>query len=149
MGMTREGFLKRLSAGKVVNCTYRCDGLAGLISAWIYNGRFILTWEECRDGDQHNENAYTRDARHEFATAEDVISFVEGSGFPVSSFSPYPHHPIWDPTRCRSLIQILTRHLEQLRMTRRLVQPFGVWSRRRSSSYSGPRASCWECLPSL
>lgn len=55
--MTREGFLERLGAGKVVNGTYERDGLAGLISAWRHQWRFILTWEECRDGDQFNENA--------------------------------------------------------------------------------------------
>ncbi len=88
MGMTREGFLERLGAGKVVNGTYERDGLAGLISAWRHQWRFILTWEECRDGDQFNENAYTRDERHVFASPEDVLRFVEQNGFPASAFRP-------------------------------------------------------------
>ena len=61
MAMTSEGFLRRLRTGKVVNCIYRLGELAGLISAWPHDGGFVLTWEECRDGDQYNEHAYTRD----------------------------------------------------------------------------------------
>lgn len=89
MGMTPEGFLRRLRAGKAVNCVYRRDEEhTGLISAWAYDGRFVLTWEECRDGDQFNEHAYTRDERHEIASAEEVLAFVERSGYPASTFRP-------------------------------------------------------------
>jgi hypothetical protein len=88
VGMTSEGFLRRLLAGKVVNCTYHRDGLAGLISAWPYGGGFVLTWEECREGDQYNEHAYTRDERHLFGTAGEVLAFVERCGYPATAFSP-------------------------------------------------------------
>lgn len=88
MGMSSEGFLRRLRTGKVVNCTYRRDELSGLISAWPHGGGFVLTWEECRDGDQYDEHAYTRDERHVFETAEDVLTFVEQAGYPASDFRP-------------------------------------------------------------
>lgn len=87
--MSREGFLRRLHAGKAVNCIYRRgDDHSGLISAWAYEGRFILTWEECRDGDFNNEEAYTRDERYEFASPEEVLTFVEQRGHPPSAFKP-------------------------------------------------------------
>jgi hypothetical protein len=85
--MTPDAFLERLRSGWVVNCTYRKDELAGLISAWPYDGAFVLTWEECRDGDQYNEHTYTRDEIHRFGTAEEVLTFVERSGYPASVFS--------------------------------------------------------------
>lgn len=89
MPLTTEGFLRRLRLGKAVNCVYRRgEEHQGLISSWLYDGRFILTWEECRDGDINNEHAYTRDERYEFASAEEVLAFVEGSGYPASAFSP-------------------------------------------------------------
>ena len=88
MAMTCSGFLHRLRSGKVVNCTYRADDRAGLISAWPHGSTFVLTWEECHDGDQYNEHNYTRDERHEFATAEEVLAFVERSGYPASVFGP-------------------------------------------------------------
>jgi len=88
MGMTKEGFLERLRTGKVVSCTYRSGEMAGLLSAWAYEGRFILTWEECRDGEQYNEHAYTRDDRLSFESAEEVLAFAERSGYPASAFTP-------------------------------------------------------------
>lgn len=86
--MTADGFRERLQAGTVVNCTYREGELAGLISAWRYAGAFVLTWEECRDGDQYNEASYTRDERHRFATAGEVLAFVEQAGYPAACFDP-------------------------------------------------------------
>jgi hypothetical protein len=88
VGMTPERFLRRLRAGEGVNCTYRRGESAGLISAWAHDGHFVLTWEECRDGDQYNEHAYTWDERHLFGTAEEVLAFVEQSGHPASVFTP-------------------------------------------------------------
>lgn len=87
-GMTSEGFLARLRGGKAVNCVYRSGGLEGLVSAWRYDDAFVLTWEECRAGDQANEHLYTRDERHRFTTAEAVLAFVEQAGFPAGRFGP-------------------------------------------------------------
>jgi hypothetical protein len=88
VGMSPDGFLRRLRSGKAVNCVYRAGELAGLISAWPHGGAFVLTWEECRDGDQYNEHAYSRDERHQFETAEQVLAFAEQAGYPASEFSP-------------------------------------------------------------
>ena len=86
--MTSEGFLRRLGAGRAVNCVYRQADLTGLISAWANDGRFVLTWEECRAGDQYNENSHSRDERHLFDTAEDLLAFVEERGYSAFAFSP-------------------------------------------------------------
>lgn len=88
MGLSREGFLRRLHAGKAVNCVYRRGEHSGLISAWAYERRFILTWEECRDGDINNEHAYTRDEKHELASPEEVLTFIEQNGYQPSDFEP-------------------------------------------------------------
>jgi len=86
--MSREGFLRRLRDAKAVNCIYSRGEIEGLISAWAHGGQFVLTWEECPLGEQHNESNYTRDERHEFATAEEVLAFVEHCGYPASAFRP-------------------------------------------------------------
>jgi len=70
--MTSVGYLRWLPTGTVVNCTYRRGELAG------------LTWEECRDGDQYDEHAYTRDERHQFGTADEVLE-RPGSPSPPST----------------------------------------------------------------
>lgn len=88
MSMTSEGFLFRLNAGKVVNSTYHRGDLDGLLSAWFHDGHFVLTWEECPEGQQYDEHAYTRDERHTFATAWDVLAFVEANGFSPAQFDP-------------------------------------------------------------
>lgn len=88
MGLSSEGFLRRLQAGKGVSCVYWLGELNGLISAWRYGEGFVLTWEECLRGDHANEHNYTRDERHTFGTPEEVLAFVEGSGYPASAFSP-------------------------------------------------------------
>lgn len=88
MGMSPSGFLDRLRSGKSVNCAYRQEERTGLISAWHWEGKFILTWEECQQGEQYDESRYTRDERHTFATAEEVQTFVEQSGYPTSLFEP-------------------------------------------------------------
>jgi hypothetical protein len=84
--MMPEQFITRLRNGKTVNCTYHRADLAGLMSAWKYEERFILTWEECRDGDQYNEHAYTRDERHEFDTPEQLLAFVKQHGYAAQAF---------------------------------------------------------------
>ncbi|WP_165250421.1 hypothetical protein [Paludisphaera soli] len=88
MAMTSEGFLRRLRSGKSVNCIYQEGGQSGLISAWAHDGAFVLTWEACQDGRQFDEHAYTRDERHRFLTAEEVLAFVEHGGHPASTFGP-------------------------------------------------------------
>lgn len=88
MGMSSDVFIQRLRSGKAVNCVYRSGTLAGLISAWPHDGGFVVTWEECKDGDQYDEHAHTRDELHRFESAEQVMAFVEQAGYPASTFSP-------------------------------------------------------------
>lgn len=87
MGLTRDGFLRRLAAGKAVNCVYTAGAVTGLISAWPHGGGFVLTWEECPIGQQYDESTYTRDERHTFGTAEEVLRFVEENGYPAGAFT--------------------------------------------------------------
>lgn len=86
--MTAAGFLQRLGIGKAVNCVYQVGDRAGLISAWSYGEGFVLTWEECPGGNQYNEHTYSRDERYEFRTAQEVLTFVEQSGYPAAAFQP-------------------------------------------------------------
>ena len=86
--MTRGGLLRRLEDGRVANHRYVQGVLRGLVSAWRHQGRFVLTWEECRDGNQHDEYAYTRDERHLFANAEELVAFVEQRGLAAEDFHP-------------------------------------------------------------
>ena len=88
MSLTTEGFLKRLRSGKAVNCEYRRGDIIGGIGAWFHDGKFVLTWEECRDVDIEDDAAYLRDDVLNFATAEEVLAFVEKSGFPATEFHP-------------------------------------------------------------
>ena len=88
MAMSREGFLDRLKSAKAVNCTYQSGEFCGLISVWFHDRAFVLTWEECKAGDQYNEQSYTRDENHRFQTAEEVLAFVEAAGYPASAFTP-------------------------------------------------------------
>ena len=84
--MTRGGLLRRLEDGWVANHRYAQGVLRGMVSAWRHQGRFVLTWEECRDGDQLDEYAYTRDERHLFANAEELVAFVEQHGLAAEDF---------------------------------------------------------------
>ena len=86
--MTPQGLIKRLLSGRSVNHTYIRGELTGLVSAWQHKDIFVLTWEECRIGDISNEHLYTRDERHTFATAADVLDFIEGHGLTASDFRP-------------------------------------------------------------
>jgi hypothetical protein len=86
--VTRGGLIQRLQNGRPADHRYAQGELRGLVSAWRHEGRFVLTWEESREGDQHNEHAYTRDERHLFTTAEELLAFVEQQGLTAADFRP-------------------------------------------------------------
>lgn len=86
--MTRVGLVRRLESGRAVNHLYAKDGLHGLVSAWRYGTAFVLTWEECPPGAVEDAALYTRDERHTFATAGDVLVFIEASGLSARDFRP-------------------------------------------------------------
>ena len=84
--MTEEMFINFLNRHQALGYNYKRDGLAGLINVWYHKDKFILTWEECKDGDQFNESNYTRDERHEFSYAIDVTLYLRTAGMDVTVF---------------------------------------------------------------
>jgi hypothetical protein len=69
-------------------CTYQAGDLFGMIAIYPFNQVFVLHWEEYRDGDRRNRQAYLRDEMHCFESADEVLAFVEQAGYPAEVFSP-------------------------------------------------------------
>jgi hypothetical protein len=85
--MKKETFVQRLSSGKVNNLTYSSNGKEGLISVWMHEGAYVLTWEECPHGEQYDESTYTRDERHVFAEIAEILDFISSNGFNLELFT--------------------------------------------------------------
>ncbi|HEX8238004.1 MAG TPA: hypothetical protein VF600_18840 [Abditibacteriaceae bacterium] len=75
--MKLETFRQRLSKGKSSGYGYEVDGKIGFIAVWRYEDVFVLTWEEFSVGQFYNEENYTRDEVHHFATVDAVLQFLE------------------------------------------------------------------------
>jgi hypothetical protein len=75
-----------LNARKRANYVYNTDFNQGLIEIWIYNNKYVLTWEECKHGDQFNENRYIKDERHMFDSFESLNEFLEAKGINIEAF---------------------------------------------------------------
>ena len=86
--MTRQTFINRLNNHRAVNYRYTNAGLAGLVNIWFYESTFVLTWEECIDGDQSNEDNYTRDERYEFPNVDTLINFLDKAEIEIELFAP-------------------------------------------------------------
>lgn len=86
--MKQETFIHRLVSGRVKNLTYSANGKEGLISVWLHDGAYVLTWEECPRGEQHDESTYTRDERHVFSDVDCLLEFLAYNGFNVALFTP-------------------------------------------------------------
>ncbi len=86
--MKAATFRQRLEAGKSVSYLYHTEDKAGVINLWRYGGQFVLTWEECRDGDQYNEQNYTRDETLRFDTLEAVEAFLAQNALLPEHFTP-------------------------------------------------------------
>ena len=84
--MTRGGLIQQLRNGRTADHRYAGGGLRGLVSAWLHEGSFVLTWEESRSGAQAAARAGTRDERHVFATAEELVAWVEQRGLSAEDF---------------------------------------------------------------
>ena len=65
---------------------YKENGQAGMVNIWFHHDHFVLTWEECKDGDQYNECNYTRDEALEFSDVDSVVRYLSGSGIDVGQF---------------------------------------------------------------
>lgn len=86
--MKIETFCQRLREGKSVNYVYEAEGNTGLVATWRHENVFVLTWEECADGDVYNEQSYTRDEVHHFQTVDAVLRFLEANALDATQFKP-------------------------------------------------------------
>ncbi len=86
--MKLETFIKRLENGKMNNYVYEKDIYQGIIQTWIYEGKYILTWEEAEDGKQYDENLYTKDERYEFNNVEELLEYLKKESISPESFTP-------------------------------------------------------------
>lgn len=74
--------------GKPVNHVYQREDLVGWVNIWRIAEGFVITWEECRRGDEYNEHLYTIDVRKVFDSVDAVIAFLAENGFSVENFRP-------------------------------------------------------------
>lgn len=86
--MTEQKLRERLNKHRAVSYRYKNGKLAGLVNTWFYQEHFILTWEECKDGDQHNEDNYTRDDVLNFPDVDALFDYLRASGVELALFSP-------------------------------------------------------------
>ena len=76
--MNKEKFISKIQSDK--SCYYVYDKNkrnenTGLIKVWLYNGKIILTWEECPKGLEYDEPSYTKDEVHNFSSFEELDTF--------------------------------------------------------------------------
>ena len=83
--VTFEG---RLRAGKANNHIYSRNGMDGLVSVWMHDSKFILTWEECPKGCQFDESTYTRDDRVVFNSFPELMAFLLDQKLSHDLFKP-------------------------------------------------------------
>lgn len=85
--MTEETFRGFLSRHYAVFMKYKNEDRAGSVNVWFYNGNFILSWEECREGDQWNESNYSRDELHTFPDIDSAIRYLKMAGLDIEQFA--------------------------------------------------------------
>jgi len=73
---TEDKFINRLQNRRPVVYKYKDGELVGQVNIWFHLDKYNCSWEECRDGDQYNEDSYTRDFVREFDSIDDVIEFL-------------------------------------------------------------------------
>jgi hypothetical protein len=86
--MTRDGLIKRLKAGKACNLKYNNNDFSGMVNIWSYNDEYILTWEECKNGNQWNESSSTKDERYKFKLVDEVMQFIDKHSLDIEGFKP-------------------------------------------------------------
>ena len=86
--MKMESFSNRLQSGKVNNYTYTHEGRTRLISTWNHESAFVLTWEECEPGREHDEHLYTKDEKRTFVSVDELVGFLRMQGIDVEKFTP-------------------------------------------------------------
>ena len=85
--MRKQVFVDRLNSRRAISYRYTSVNLAGLVNIWFHKNHFVLSWEECKDGDQWNENNCNRDEIHSFADVDAVVKFLENSGIASEFFA--------------------------------------------------------------
>ena len=90
--MKRETFFSRIEKGKANYYPYKKNGLIGMISVWKRESIYRLIWEEFKEGDQFNENAYTIDENYKFKNPDELCEFLEKNSLNIESFKPYPRY---------------------------------------------------------
>lgn len=86
--MTIETFSRRVESGKGVTYLYRRPDRHGGINIWKYQAVFVLTWEECFNGDEFNESNYTRNEVHHFEDVDAIIHFLTTHSIRIEKFVP-------------------------------------------------------------
>jgi len=85
--MRKQVFVDRLNSRRAISYRYTSVNLAGLVNIWFHKNHFVLSWEECKDGDQWNEDNYTRDQLYNFVDVDAVVKFLENSGIASEFFA--------------------------------------------------------------
>ena len=88
LSMRLDTFLDRLEKNKSNVFTYSTANKENMVNVWRYEGKYVLTWEECPPGQQYDESTYTRDERYEFGAVDELLRFLEQSGLSTESFTP-------------------------------------------------------------
>jgi hypothetical protein len=86
--MRKEAFINQINKGKSVACIYDDGDLVGIIAVWIYEGEYILTWEECPPGCQLDESTFTKDIRETFSTIEELFEYLSNHKLSHEDFRP-------------------------------------------------------------
>lgn len=59
-----------------------------LVEIWKYEGKIILTWEQCAHGKQYDESSYSHDERHVFDSVDQAYELLEKRAAPLQAFEP-------------------------------------------------------------
>lgn len=87
--MNREKFITKIQSHKSCHYIYQENERnenTGLINVWLYNGKIILTWEECPPGLIYDESTYTKDELHNFNSFEELEAFFNDNNLAYSNF---------------------------------------------------------------
>ncbi|MFC3157996.1 hypothetical protein SAMN05443633_104338 [Chryseobacterium arachidis] len=88
--MDKEKFISKIQSNKSCHYIYQENERnknTGLIKVWLYNGKIILTWEECPPGLIYDESTYTKDELHNFNSFEELEAFFNDHNILYENFS--------------------------------------------------------------
>ncbi|MEZ6049414.1 MAG: hypothetical protein R3C11_28305 [Planctomycetaceae bacterium] len=84
--MDDKKFIDSINNLHVLSQDYRNEPLVGLIQIWKHADKIVLTWEECKDGNQRNEYLYTRDVHMKFEDTNELFEYLKDNGLSVENF---------------------------------------------------------------